>query len=67
MARLAKYAVANALIVMAVCQSAMHCDEARAIVTAHQMSDPEGSAFNPFKLLEARFLRKQFKFCKSYW
>ncbi len=33
-ARLAKYAVANALIVMAICQSAMQCDEARAVVTA---------------------------------
>ena len=58
-ARLAKYAMANALIVMAVCQSAMHyCDEARAVVTAHQMSDPEGSSFNLFKLLEARFTQK---------
>ncbi len=54
-ARLAKYAQANAMIVMAMCQSAMHCDEARAVVTAHQMSDPEGKAFNLFKLLEARF------------
>ena len=57
-ARLAKYALANAMIVMAMCQSAMHCDEARAVVTAHQMSDPEGSAFNLFKLLEARFTQK---------
>ncbi len=58
MARLAKYAVANAVIVMAICQSAMHCDEARAVVTAHQISDPEGSPFNLFKLLEARFTQK---------
>ena len=57
-AKLAKYTVANALIVMAMCQSAMNCDEARAVVTAHQMSDPEGSAFNLFKLLEARFTQK---------
>ncbi len=57
-ARLAKYDVANALIVMAICQSAMGCDEARAVVTAHQMSDPEGSSFTLFKLLEARFTLK---------
>ncbi len=54
-ARLAKYAMANALLVMAICQSAMYCDEARAVVTAHQMLDPEGSVFNLYKLLEARF------------
>ncbi len=36
----------------------MNCDEARAVVTAHQMSDPEGSAFKLFKLLEARFKQK---------
>ncbi len=51
-AKLAKYALANAMIVMAICQSAINCDEARAVVTAHQMSDPEGSAFNLYK---ARF------------
>ena len=50
-ARIAKYAVANAAIVFAICQSAMGCDEAVSIVThQHQMSevrtDPEGSAFN---------------------
>ena len=56
--RLAKYAVANALIVMAICQSAMNCDEARAVVMSHQISDPKGSAFNLFKLLEARFTQK---------
>ncbi len=56
--RLAKYAMANAVIVMAMYQSAMHCDKARAVVMAHQMSDPEGSAFNLFKSLEARFTQK---------
>ncbi len=50
--------MANALIVMAICQSAMQCDEARAVVTAHQMLDPEESAFNLYKLLEARFTQK---------
>jgi hypothetical protein len=43
---------------MAICQSATNCDEARAVVTSHQMSDPEGSAFNLFKLLESRFAQK---------
>jgi hypothetical protein len=57
-ARLAKYAVANALIVMAICQSAMQCDEARVVVTTFQMSDPEGSSFNLLKLLEVRFKQK---------
>ncbi len=46
------------LIVMAICQSAMHCDDARAVVTANQMSYPEGSSLNLFKLLEARFTQK---------
>ncbi len=36
----------------------MQCDEARAVVTAHQMSGPEGSSFNLFKSLEARFTQK---------
>ncbi len=57
--RFAKYAVASALIAMTICQSSMHCDEARrVVVTAHQLSDPEGSAFNLFKILGARFTRK---------
>ncbi len=49
-ARLAKYAMANALLVMAICQSAMQCDEARAVVTAFQMSNLEANAFNLYKL-----------------
>ncbi len=60
-ARFAKYAAANALIVMAMCQSVMHCDDERTVVTAHQMSDPEGSAFDLFKLLEARFSQRAIK------
>jgi len=59
LARLAKYAVANATIIFAICQSAMACDEARAIVTAHQMSDVGGSAFALFTLLEERFTQKK--------
>ncbi len=50
--RSAKYA---AVIVMAICQSAMHCDEARTVITAHQMSDSKGKSFTLYKLLEARF------------
>ncbi len=34
--RLARYAMANALLVMDICHSTMYCDEARAVVTAFQ-------------------------------
>ena len=57
-ARIAKYAAANAAIVFAICQSAMCCDEGISIVTQHQMTDVEGSAFNLFTLLETRFTQK---------
>ena len=60
-ARILKYVAANAAIVMAICQAAMFCDEARAVVTAHQLSDPEANAYNLFKLLEARFTQKALK------
>ena len=65
-ARILKYAVANALIIFAICQAAMACDEARAIVAGFQMSDNHGSAFTLFTLLEDRCLRS-FRRCKSFW
>ena len=57
-ARIAKYAQANAQVVFAICQSARDCDEARAVVTQHQYSDPEGNAYNLYKLIEGRFTIK---------
>jgi hypothetical protein len=44
--RIVKYDTAHALLVFAICQSAMGCDKARSVVTAHQMFDPEGSSFS---------------------
>ena len=58
-ARILKYAVANALIIFAICQAAMACDEARAIVAGFQMSDNHGSAFTLFTLFENRFTLKK--------
>jgi uncharacterized membrane protein YgcG len=57
-ARIAKFAVANAQVVFAICQSARDCDEARAVVTAHQYTDPEGNAHTLYKLIEGRFTQK---------
>ena len=57
-ARIAKYAQANAQVVFAICQSVRDCDEARAVVTQHQYTDPEGNAYNLYKLIEARFTMK---------
>ena len=34
-ARILKYAVANAMIIFAICQASMACDEARAIVAGN--------------------------------
>ena len=36
------------------CQSAMHCDEARVVVTAHQISDLEGSAFTLIQIARSK-------------
>ena len=58
-ARILKYAVANAMIIFAICQASMACDEARAIVAGFQMSDNHGSAFKLFTLLEDRFTLKK--------
>ena len=57
-ARIVKYASANAQVVFAICQSARDCDEARAVVSQHQYTDPEGGAFTLYKLIEARFTQK---------
>ncbi len=55
---IAKYVHANAQIVFAICQSARDCDEARAVVTQHQYTDPEQNAYNLYKLIKARFTMK---------
>ncbi len=53
------------LIVMPICQSSMHCDEARAFVTAHQMSDPKFLLCS--NCLRPDLLRRWYKLCKNYW
>ena len=58
-ARIAKYASANAAIIFVICQSAFLCEEGRAIAVAHQMSEFKGNAFVLLRLLEERFTLKK--------
>ena len=58
-ARVARCAAANATMIFVISQAAMGCDEARAIVTAHQMSINKGNVFALFTLLEERFTQKK--------
>jgi len=58
-ARIAKYASANAAIIFVICQSAFLCEEGRAIACAHQLSEFKGNAFVLLRLLEERFTLKK--------
>ncbi len=67
-ARLAKYAMANALLVMTICQSAMYCDDARAVVTSFQrcQTQMEVHSICP-NYLRPDLLKRQFKSYRNYW
>ena len=51
--------MANAAIIMAICQSAMNCDESRPICVAFQMSAANGSSFALLRLHEVRYIQKK--------
>ena len=58
-ARIAKYAMANAILIYAIGQAAILCDEARAITVGHQLSEFRGNAFVLLRLIEERFTLKK--------